>query len=146
MNWQNCTMCVQDFAVLSTNITAELSKQEVDNFVRMCQIFSKHVPTFGDDCSLIPVTVMFNRSNDQMLNANDDTNLIYLIEREITASRSPAVLEMRQRAELEITSTLTQYVREFKPDLKLHPFGSTQFGTRFVYANFNLLIVNGEFT
>lgn len=136
-------MCVQDFVSLSTNITAEIIKKEVDTFIRMCQIFSKHVPKFDDECLISQVDTIA-LAGVQTLNANQNTNVIELIEKEIANSRVPAVLEMRKRVELEIISTLTKYIRDFKPSVKLYPFGSTQYGIKFANANFNLLIVNGE--
>lgn len=149
-NWENCTMCVQDLISLRTNITAEIIKQEVDNFVRMCQIFTKHLPKFDDECSKSPASSSVNNmdlslSGERTLNSNQHMILINLIDKEIKNSRSPAVVEVRQRAELEITSTMAKFIREFNPSLKLYPFGSTQYGIRFANTNFNLLIVNGSF-
>lgn len=38
-NWKNCTMYVQDFKSPGINITAEISKEEANNFIQMCNIF-----------------------------------------------------------------------------------------------------------
>lgn len=137
-------MFVQDIVLLDTNITAEISKNEVDNFVGMCQIFSKYGSKLDDECTMSQ-SKPSSPIGDPTLSINHTTNLIELIEKEIASSHVPAVLEMRQRAELEIISTLTKYVRDFKPSLKLYPFGSTQYDIKLACSNFNLLIVDGEF-
>lgn len=38
-NWKDCAMFVQDIKSHGTNITAEISKEEVTNFKKMCQLF-----------------------------------------------------------------------------------------------------------
>lgn len=142
-NWENCTMFVQDIVSLGTNITAEITKKEVDNFVRMCQIFAKHVLKFEDECMKSHVKPI-NPVGDRALSVDQSTNVLELVEKIITNSHVPAVLAVRQRAELEIISTLTKYIREFRPSLKLYPFGSAQYGIKFAYANLNVLIVDGK--
>lgn len=42
-NWQNCTMYVQDLVRPEINITAEISKEEAENFQHMCQIFEHKI-------------------------------------------------------------------------------------------------------
>lgn len=39
-NWKNCTMFVQDLKLPGTNITAEISKEEANNFIQMCNMFA----------------------------------------------------------------------------------------------------------
>lgn len=39
-NWKNCTMYVQDPTLPGTNITAEISKDEANNFIQMCYMFA----------------------------------------------------------------------------------------------------------
>lgn len=136
-NWQDCVMWIQDIVLPHINITAEISKQEVDSFVRMCRIFSEFVPTFYDD----------NEFSDglPMLDSIHDANLLNLIEKGISNSKSPELLEERHRAELEIVSTITKYIREFDTSLTLCPFGSNRYGIRRANANFNVLIITSEF-
>lgn len=131
-------MCVQDLLSLSTNITAEVTKQEVDHFVHMCKLFSKHVPKFDDEYAPSPTSTM-NKRTEQSSSVNHKSKLNDLMKKE-----SPKT-DLRQQAEMEITSILAKYVRAFKPSLKLYPFGSTQYGIRYAGANFNLLIVDGKF-
>lgn len=153
-NWENCTMCVQDFVSLSTNITAEITKQEVDNFVRMCQLFAKLPPNCYDDERK---TTTSNQNSKMDLNANfkmdlplqnvkQDTDFICSIEKEISTSRMPAILETRKRFEVEITSILAAYMQRFDSSLKFCPFGSTQYGVKIANANFNLMVSTSEFT
>lgn len=59
-NWENCAMWVQDVISLSTNITAEITEKEANNFVRMCQVFAKY-----SECSTI---------------ASSDSNMTPLLE------------------------------------------------------------------
>lgn len=39
-NWKDCTMYVQDIQTPGINVTAEISKEETNNFKKMCQIFT----------------------------------------------------------------------------------------------------------
>lgn len=101
-NWSNCSMWVQDLVSPCTNITAEISKQEVDNFLKMCRMFSTHVPKLNlSKSSGLPNTA--SSVNEINANANRNVDLIVSIEKEITNSLSPSYLEFRQRSELEIT-------------------------------------------
>lgn len=136
-NWQNCIMWVQDIVSPHINITAEISNQEIDSFVRMCRIFSEYVPTLYDDNEYL--------DGLSMLDPLQDANLLNLIENGISNSKSPEVLEQRRRAELEIVSTLTKYIREFDSSFTVYPFGSTRYGIRRANANFNLLIITSKF-
>lgn len=136
-NWQSCVMWVQDIVLPHINITAEISKEEIDSFVRMCRIFSEYVPTFYDDNECL--------DGSSMLDPLQDANLLNLIEKGISTSKSPEVLEERQRAEFEIVSTLAKCVREFDSSLTIYPFGSTRYGIRRANANFNLLIITSKF-
>lgn len=136
-------MCVQDLILPHINITAELTKQKVDNFVRMCQIFAKQLPNCDDECSMtIPNTTCTMGLPLQSLNQGLD--FIGLIKKEISSSHVATVLERRKKFELEITSKLATYIRKFNPTLKLFPFGSTQYGVKIANANFNLLISTSE--
>lgn len=136
-NWQNCVMWVQDIILPHINITAEITKEEVDSFVSMCRIFSEYVPTFYDDNECL--------DGSSLLNPLHDANLLNLIENGISKSKSPEILKERRRAELEIISTLTKYIREFDPSLTLYPFGSTRYGIELANANLNLLVVTSKF-
>lgn len=136
-------MCVQDTVSLGVNITAEITKNEVDNFVHMCQLFSEHEPKFDDERMISHVTPT-NLARDQTLSSDRNANWIDLIEQEIANCHQPAALQMRHRAELKIISTLTKYIRDYKPSLQLYPYGSTQYGIKLACTNFNVLIVDGE--
>lgn len=130
MNWENCTMCVQDLISLSTNITAEMTKHEVDNFVRMCKIFSER--------SNISENISASINCDQVTIAID------LIEKEISESRVAAMLETRKRFELEIISILRKYVHQYDSSLELHPFGSSQYGVKIANTDFNLAVTTSK--
>lgn len=41
-NWENCTMFVQDPKSPGTNITAEISDEDANNFQQMCKMFASH--------------------------------------------------------------------------------------------------------
>lgn len=144
-NWENCTMCVQDLIQPHVNITAEISKQEVDNFVRLCQIFSKQSSKYFDDCFTRNTLSTVSKTDvpSEILKHNPD--FLSSIEKEILNSRMPTVLETRKRYEVEITSRLATYIQKFDPSLKLYPLGSTQYGVQITNANFNLLVSTSEF-
>lgn len=132
-------MWVQDTVSPHVNITAEIAKTEVDNFVRMCQVFSEYVPSFYEDSEFLEnATSMENLSP---LDTVQDANLLRLIEEGISNSQSPEVLRARQRDEHEILSILKTFIQSFDPSLELHPFGSVMYGIRRGDANFNLLVI-----
>lgn len=144
-NWENCTMCVQDLILPHINIMAEITKQEVDNFVRMCQIFAKQLPSCYDACpGTAPNTSCYVELSLQ--NLNRDIDFISQIKKEISNSCLPAALETRKRFELEITSTLATCIQKFDPTFKFYPFGSTQYDVKVANANLNFLISTSEFT
>lgn len=134
-NWVDCSMWVQDAVSLSTNITAEITRKEVDNFVRMCKIFAKNT-----ECSNITRILPSSPANSIQV-----THLIRLIERDISDSIVPSLSETRIRFELEIISMLKKYINEFDPSLKLYPFGSSQYSAITTNTNFNLLITTSKF-
>lgn len=136
-------MCVQDIVWPHINITAEASEEEVDSFVRMCQIFAAYEPTIYDYDEYLDSTTSIVGSS--MLDPLQDANLLDLIEKAISNSKSPEVWEARQQAELEIVSILTKYIQDFDPSLRLYPFGSTVYGIRRANANFNLLVRTSKF-
>lgn len=136
-NWHDCVMWVQDIVLPHINITAEMSKEEVDSFVRMCRIFSEYTPIFYDDNEFL--------DDSPPLDSLQDANLLNLIEKRVSDSKSPEFLEQRQRAELEIVSILTKCIREFDTSLAIYPFGSTRYGIRHANANLNLLIITSKF-
>lgn len=150
-NWENCTMCVQDIISSHINITAEISKQEVDNFVRLCQTFAKHEPKFDDGSHSVTKTIakpisnqpntLFSLTSDSIKN----TNLIELLEKEISKFCSPSTMELRQRFEWEIFSTMESFLHEFDPSLKLCAFGSSQYGIKLPGSNYNLMVVTSKF-
>lgn len=144
-NWEDCTMCVQDLILPHKNITAEITKQEVDNFVRMCQMFAKQLPNCYDECSTTTQATTSKISLPSQ-NLEQEADFICSIEERISNTRLPAVLETRKHFEEEITSILGTYIQKFDPSLKLYPFGSTQYGVKIANANFNLLITTSEFT
>lgn len=132
-NWENCMMWVQD-AISLSNITAEITKNEIDNFVRMCKFFAEY-----SDCSTIARNL-----EPSMLNSIQVTELIRLIERDVSDSIVTSLLKTRKRFELEIISTLEKYVYEFDPSLKLYPFGSSQYRVGATNTNFNILITTSK--
>lgn len=153
-NWENCTMCVQDIISSHINITAEISKQEVDNFVRLCQTFAKHKPKFDDGSHSVTKTIakptsnqsntLFSLTFDSIKNTNL-IDLIKLLEKEISKNCSPSAMELRQRFEWEIFSTMESFLHEFDPSLKLCAFGSSQYGIKLPGSNYNLMIITSKF-
>lgn len=140
-NWQNCIIWVQDIVSPHINITAEISKPEVDKFVRMCQLFSEHAPAFYDDHNDGLTSIEEMPIQDRL----PVSELLRFIEERISLSQSTEFLQPRQHAEREILSELTKFVQEFDPSLTVQPFGSTIYGIRHVGANFNLLIITSKF-
>lgn len=142
--WENCTMWVQDLIPPYLNITAEITDQEVGNFVRMCQLFADYSPKCYDDCSMTTPNATCN-VRLPLQNLKQDADFMSLIQREISNSRLPSVLETRKRFELEITSMLARCVQKFDSSFKLYSFGSTQYDVRIANANFNVLISTSKF-
>lgn len=135
-------MCVQDLIQPHINIAAKMTKQEVYNFVQMCQIFAKQLPNCNDEYSM--TTPNPTRTTLSIQSLTQSTDFFDLIKKQISSTRVPAVLEIRERFEQKITSTLVAYVRKFDSTLKSFPFGSTQYGVKIANANFNLLISTSE--
>lgn len=132
-NWENCAMWVQDAISLSTNIAAEITENEVDNFIRMCKVFAEH-----SECATRAGLEPSGR------NAIQVADLKELIENEISDSNITSRREARNRFELEIVSNLEKYIYEFSAKLKFYPFGSSQYGDKITNANFNLLIATSK--
>lgn len=128
-NWENCVMWVEDIVSPSVNIMAEMSNDDANNFVNLCQIFSSHVPKFdGGNPSLIePV-------------ANLSQNIFGLIEKEVAVMSHPSILTSRQRSEAEAVSILTKYIKQFKGSLDIYLFGSSHYGIKKSNTNLNLLV------
>lgn len=84
-NWKDCTMCVQDLISLHVNITAEITKQEVDNFMQMCKIFAKQLSKCYVECSAIAANTPSTSGNIAQLipNLKQDDDLVSLIEKGI---------------------------------------------------------------
>lgn len=132
-NWENCAMWVQDAISLSTNIAAEITENEVDNFIRMCKVFAEH-----SECATSAGLGPSGR------NAIQVANLMEFIENEISDLSMASRREVRNRFELEIVSTLEKYICDFDTSLKFYPFGSSQYGDRITNSNFNLLITTSK--
>lgn len=149
-NWINCTMCVQDIISARINIAAEIPKHEVDNFVRMCQMFAKPKPNTGRSSQnmttmTLPKTIS-SQSNTPILNSAKNLNsLVKLLEKEVTNICLPSTLQLRQHFESEIFSMLQLFLHEFDSSLKLYAFGSSQYGVKLPGSNYNLMIVTGRF-
>lgn len=148
-NWTNCSMYVQDLVSPSINITAELSMNEVDNFVKMCKIFAKYEPIVGSSylnriSSANSMSSLKSRSSvDKVLphmNDSQNTNVVSLIENEIVMIRSRSSVEVREGYEMEICASLMPYIRKFDSSLDTYPCGSIQYDIRLLNSNYNLLI------
>lgn len=136
-NWNNCAMWVQDPILSSMNITAEISKAEVDSFVRMCKIFAKHVPKIEIMCE--------NLMSQSTPHISQNETLIPLIEKLINNTRFTSFLETRLKFKLKTTAILTKYVQEFDQSLEILPFGSSRFGIEYHNCNFNILITTSGY-
>lgn len=130
-------MWVQDAISPSTNITAEITEKEVNNFVQMCKVFAEYseFSNIATNRSLCPAE----------RNAIQVPDLIRAIEKDISDSNMTSLREARNRFELEIVSTLEKYICEFDASLKFYPFGSSQYVDRITNTNFNLLITTSWF-
>lgn len=134
-NWDDCVMWVQDPILASVNITAEISKQEVNNFVEMCKIFAKNVPKTEIQCE--NAILKTTPATSELI---ENVNLFSFIEKEMNNIHSASLLEARLRYEIEISATLTKYIQQFDETLKIYAFGSSQYGIKMKNNNFNLLI------
>lgn len=149
-NWMTSTMWVQDIILPRVNITADISGQEVDNFVRMCQIFAKHkLNTDGGSQRVTQTTLKTNSSQSviPLLPTFDsiNTNLVKLLEKEVRKFCLPSNIQQRQHFESEIFSTMQSFLHQFDASLKLYAFGSSQYGIRLPGSNYNLMIVSSGF-
>lgn len=118
-------MWVEDIMCPNVNIMAEMSNDDANNFVKLCQLFSSHVPKF-DEVNAI--------------NLNQNTSIISLIEKEVAVMSHPSILTSRQRSEAEIVAILTKYIKQFKGSLDIHLFGSSHYGIIGSNTNLNLLV------
>lgn len=145
-NWQNCTMWVQDCISPSTNITAEIPKPEVDNFIKMCQMFATHVPKLMINPKIQGDAPQASSSTlkNETISFNGDKKVLDLIQKEIPGDCVPKDLERRQCSEKTIISTLTQFIGKFDASLKLFPFGSSEYGIKWPNSNFNILVTISE--
>lgn len=152
-NWKNCSMYVQDPISPSTNITAELTKYEVDNFIKMCKIFATYesivdssyvspMSSASSACSLSSASQLSSRSSaDKALPQNNQNiDVVSSIVVEMAQVRLVSFIETRQSNESEILAILRQYIHNHDSSLEIYPCGSTQYGIRFLNSNFNLLI------
>lgn len=96
-NWESCVMWVEDIVSPNVNITSEMSNDDANNFVKLCQIFSSHVPKFDEGNSSLIKPV-----------ANLSQNIYGLIEKEVAVISHPSILTSRQRSEAEIVTILTK--------------------------------------
>lgn len=145
-NWHNCTMWVQDFISLSTNITAEIPKPEVDNFIKMCQMFASHEPriTITPKIQSAAPKTATNTLKNETVSVIDDKKVLDLIQQEISGDCVPNDLETRHCFEQTIVATLTQCIGKFDASLQLFPFGSSQYGIKWPNSNFNILVVTAS--
>lgn len=132
-NWKNCSIFVQDLVSPGLNIAAEITKQEITNFKLMCKLFSSCKPTLKLERPIVTKTIDLNLKQ----------GIHGLIDKELVEMRRQ--LDLGLNCETEITSILTKYIHQFKPTLKVIPFGSNQYGFKRRTANFNLLIDTGKF-
>lgn len=132
-NWADCAMWVEDILSPEVNITAEISNEDADNFVKLCQMFSAHVPKLDE---ISPP----NASIRGTVDLNQRTEIFRLIEVKIAAMSHPMFLEPRRQSEAEITSTLRKYIHGFDASLETHVFGSSRYCIKASDTNFNLLV------
>lgn len=75
-NWKNCTMYVQDIKYPGTNITAEISEEEANNFQQMCKMFASY-DSYGQsiDVYLLQMgKVQSANTNGSTMTRNDRTS------------------------------------------------------------------------
>lgn len=132
-NWTNCSIFIQDMVSPGLNIAAEITKQEITNFKLMCKLFSSCKPTLKIELPIVTKSIDLDLKQ----------GIHGLIDKELVEMRRQ--LDLGLNCETEITSILTKYIHQFKPTLKVIPFGSNHYGFKRPTANFNLLIDTGEF-
>lgn len=131
-NWSNCSMYVEDLVSPCTNITAEIPKSEVNNFVIMCRMFSTHMQKCNDINLSLPNVSCMNRMS-QNFDYND-------IKKEMIQIRSH--VEARRSSEMEICALVKNYINQIDPSLNMNTFvcGSTKYGITLLNANVSLVI------
>lgn len=140
-NWTNCAMCVQDITLPGKNITAEISKQQAANFVNMCRIFSSYTPKFKtktQPTANIQQEAIFLENMKKRINFQE-------LCRKLDDDFNSSMLSRCHHdiSEAVIFAQLTLYVQAIYPSLKLHLFGSRQYGLRSKTSNLNLLVETG---
>lgn len=133
-------MYVQDVVMPGLNIAAEIPKQEAMNFKAMCKMFSSHKPTNNNKSIDIPKVVVTRSTGIEQV-----ANVFSLIDKEIGKACNSSRLESREGFEEEIVSILTEYLTGPKAVLEIIPFGSSRYGFKRPYTNFNLLINTSTF-
>lgn len=43
--WQSCNMFIHDLLRTNTNVAAEIPKKDFWNFIELCRVFAKNMPT-----------------------------------------------------------------------------------------------------
>lgn len=132
-NWMNCVMWVQDIVSPELNITAEMSTEDANNFVKLCRMLYSHVPEF-DRVNTSSVV-----SNGKIALSNE-IKILDLIDKEVADICQTSHLEFRKGLEVEIISTLAKYIKQFDASLEIHLFGSSHYGIEDSKTNLNLLI------
>lgn len=132
-NWVDCEMWVEDIVSPEVNITADISNEDANNFIKLCQMFSCHVPNLNEGIST-------KKSIHGIVNLNQRAEISRLIEMEIATMSQPLFLESRRRSEVALTAILTDYIYKFDAALEIHVFGSSFYGIKGTNTNFNLLI------
>lgn len=150
-NWTNCSMYVQDPVLLSTNITAELTKQDVDNFRKMCKLYKNYVLKINrvnPGSSTCSSSIMSLASSMNVLTINDSqsTDIVTVIENDMLMLKNRSLfIKNRENSENDIFSILTQYIHTFDSSLKVYSCGSTQYNIRMQDTNFNILVTTSNF-
>lgn len=125
-------MWVEDLVRPDVNITAEISNDDANNFVKLCQMFYSHAPKVNSMNNLprsIPTA-----------NFSQNADIFSLIKKEIADMSQPSFIEFRRRSEVEVISLLTKYIQQFNASLEILVFGSSHYGIKGSNTNLNLLI------
>lgn len=123
-------MWVQDICAYGTNIMAEISNDEGNNFIKLCQMFSSYNPKSDQTPT--------NSATMPILNQGDE--VFSMIDKKIADMRKESFMQSRGNVEKDIVCNLTKYINAFDASFGITKIGSSHYGIKGTKTDVNLLV------
>lgn len=138
-------MWVQDPVVLSTNITAPFTKDEVNKFIKLCQMFVTYKPNFDDALPYLSVTREQINVNQGIEKRIDFRMFFAMMETSAEEGKDHIVfMRIRKDYEMNLINKLNLYLKSFDSNLYAIHFGSSHYGLTKRASDLNLFIYVGK--